>query len=160
MVQVFAPAHVVACLHVDKWPLLHFSTLNFFIPFCSIYINDTISWRLEAQSCLVQNRRCATFLKFSVILFKVYLNFWICWDQFARQEKILSQLRQTRVARHSSAIYSALEQPEGWAQNSSSSVLLYFQHFSWPLPGKLLLSGTICSVWGFKVLLLKVGASG
>lgn len=68
------------------------------------------------------------FFKFSVILFKVYLNFWICWDQSARQKRILSQLRQTQVARHSSAIYSALAQPEGWAQNSSSSVLLCFQH--------------------------------
>lgn len=117
-------------------------------------------WRLKAVSFRTGGVLLFFFFKFSVILLKVYLNFWICWDQFARQEKILSQLRQTRVARHSSAIYSALEQPEGWAQNSSSSVLLYFQHFSWPLPGKLLLSGTICSVWGFKVLLLKVGASG
>lgn len=29
--------------------------------------------------------------------------------------------------------------------------------FSWPLSGKLLLSGTICSVWCFKVLLFKGG---
>lgn len=134
--------------------------ISYLIPCCSTYINDT----LEAGGPKLSHSKQELyyiFLKFSVILFKVYLNFWICWDQFARQERILSQLRQTQVARHSSAIYSALAQPEGWAQNSSSSVLLCFQaSFSWPLPGKLLLSGPICSVWCFKVLLLKVGVLG
>lgn len=85
-------------------------------------------WRPTAVSFRTGGALHFFFFKLSVILFKVYLNFWICSDQFARQERILSQLRQTQVARHSSAIYSALAQPEGWAQNSSSSVLLCFQH--------------------------------